>query len=121
MPSSGRHRRRRPDTICHPVNDLEARLREAGLEPQAWSNGSFERYAAHDHPYDKIIVCATGSIRFGLPDLGRMVELRTGDRLELPATTRHDAIVGPDGVTCLEAHLSAGTVPGIEHRPSATW
>jgi hypothetical protein len=32
------------------------------------------------------------------------VTLNAGDRLELPAGTLHDAIVGPRGVVCLEAH-----------------
>jgi quercetin dioxygenase-like cupin family protein len=103
------------------VTDVEARLRGEGLAPQPWSNGPFERYSAHDHPYDKVIACAAGSIRFGLPDLDRAIDLRTGDRLDLPAGTRHDAMVGADGVTCLEAHLPAGRIAAIEHRPDGTW
>jgi len=88
--------------------DASARLRAAGLQPSPWSNGPGERYAAHDHGYDKVIVVAAGSITFKLPGLGRSIELAPGDRLELPAGTRHDAVVGPRGVTCLEAHLPAG-------------
>jgi hypothetical protein len=30
--------------------------------------------------------------------------LNPGDRLDLPAGTVHDAVVGPQGVVCLEAH-----------------
>jgi chorismate synthase len=56
-----------------------------------------------------------------LPDEARSVELVTGDRLELPAGTRHDATVGPAGVTCLEAHLPAGGLGGLRHRPAAGW
>ncbi len=38
-----------------------------------------------------------GSITFGLPEIGGRVELRAGDRLDLPAGVVHDAIVGPWG------------------------
>ena len=34
--------------------------------PGAWSNGPGDRYGAHDHDYDKVIVVERGSIRFGL-------------------------------------------------------
>jgi hypothetical protein len=36
--------------------------------------------------------------------------LTPGERLDLPANISYDAIVGPKGVTCLEAHLPAGTL-----------
>ncbi len=101
--------------------DLEARLRAEGLDPGAWSNGPGDRYGAHDHGYDKVLVCASGSIRFGLPGSGAMVELGVGDRLDLPAGTAHDAAVGPDGVTCLEAHLPAGRLSAVLRRPAGDW
>lgn len=101
--------------------DLDARLRAEGLDPAPWSNGPGDRYGAHDHGYDKVIVVASGSIRFGLPDDGRSIELELGDRLELPAGTRHDAVVGPHGVTCLEAHLPAGRIAEVGCRPTAGW
>jgi len=101
--------------------DVEERLRAEGLDPGAWSNGAGDRYAAHEHGYDKVIVVAQGSIRFGLPDAGRSVDLDTGDRLELPAGTRHDAVVGPRGVMCLEAHLPAGSLAGLTHRNASAW
>lgn len=90
--------------------DPAGRLREQGLDPGRWSNGPGDRYAAHEHGYDKVIVVESGSIVFGLPDEGMDVELRAGDRLDLPAHTRHDADVGPQGVACLEAHLPAGSL-----------
>ena len=62
-----------------------------------------------------MIVVAAGSIRFGLPSDGRAVELVAGDRLELPAGTAHDAVVGPIGVTCLEAHVPAGIRRFVHH------
>ena len=103
------------------MTDLEAKLRAEGLVPASWSNGPFDRYAPHDHGYDKILVCTSGSIRFGLPGLARFVVLAVGDRLDLPAGTRHDAAVGELGVTCLEAHLPAGQIAPLVVRPHGTW
>lgn len=97
------------------------RLAEEGLDPGAWSNGPGDRYSAHDHGYDKVIVVVAGSIRFGLPDQGTALDLGLGDRLELPAGTAHDAWVGPEGVTCLEAHLPTGSLAGLARRPAGSW
>ena len=75
-----------------------------GLRPYTWSNGPGDVYGAHHHAYHKVIYVVEGSITFGLPDEGRQVTLNTGDRLDLPAGVVHDAVVGPQGVVCLEAH-----------------
>jgi uncharacterized protein YjlB len=101
--------------------DPAARLRAEGLEPTTWSNGPDDRYAAHEHGYDKVIVAVGGSIRFGLPATSDGIELGQGDRLELPAGTSHDAVVGPDGVQCLEAHIDAGSLAGLAHRRAGDW
>jgi uncharacterized protein YjlB len=106
--------------------ELEARLRGEGLEPSSWSNGPGDVYARHAHNYDKVIVVASGSIRFGLTgrDRGgdRAVDLSVGDRLDLPAGTTHDAVVGARGVTCLEAHLPAGALDRSPvRRPAGGW
>ena len=101
--------------------DLRDRLAGEGLDPGAWSNGPGDRYGAHAHAYDKIIVVVSGSIRFGLPDRHGSIDLEAGDRLELPAGTAHDALVGGDGVTCLEAHRPAGTLPALHRRPAGSW
>ncbi len=98
-----------------------ARLRSAGLEPGSWSNGPGDRYGVHRHDYDKVIVCAQGSIRFGLPATGTAIDLEVGERLELPAGTDHDALVGPGGVVCLEAHLPAGSLTEPVRRASDAW
>jgi hypothetical protein len=68
-----------------------------------------------------VIAVVEGSIRFGLPDEDRGMDLEEGDRLELPAGTRHDALVGPRGVTCLEAHLPARSVARLTHRTASAW
>ncbi len=77
---------------------------EEGLNPYQWSNGPHDRYATHTHSYDKVIYVVRGSITFGLPELGQQLTLNAGDRLDLPAGTVHDAVVGERGVVCLEAH-----------------
>lgn len=99
---------------------VSEQLAAEGLEAFGWSNAPGDRYAAHAHGYDKVIVAASGSIVFQLPDLCRDIALTTGDRLELPAETRHAAVVGPDGVACLEAHLPAGRLGG-EPRHEPGW
>ena len=105
---------------------LIERLRAEGLDPSSWSNGPHDHYDAHEHGYDKVLVVASGSIRFGLPNEpragDRAVDLEVGDRLDLPAGRRHDADVGPDGVTCLEAHLPAGSLSRTPaRRPAGGW
>jgi uncharacterized protein YjlB len=101
--------------------DLGARLQQAGLDPGEWSNGPGDRYAAHRHGYDKVIVVAAGSIVFGLPGQGIKLALGSGDRLELPAETDHDALVGLGGVSCLEAHLPAGTFQVSRRTAAGDW
>jgi len=102
--------------------ELAARLRAEGLEAGAWGNGPGDVYAPHEHAYDKVLVCAAGSIEFRLPREGRSVILALGDRLDLPSGTHHEASVGPAGVTCLEAHRPAGTLARpARHRLVGEW
>jgi quercetin dioxygenase-like cupin family protein len=100
--------------------DVAARLRAEGLAPASWSNGPGDTYSTHHHDYDKVIAVESGSIRFGLA-AGEAVDLAAGDRLELPSGARHDAIVGPAGVTCLEAHLPAGKLGAVARRVAGEW
>ncbi|MEO7295495.1 MAG: cupin domain-containing protein [Candidatus Limnocylindria bacterium] len=86
------------------VQAARERLEAAGVEPYAWSNGPGDQYAAHEHRTNKLLICAEGSITFLVGPDERPVELSAGDGLVLPAGTRHAAVVGPDGCTCLEGH-----------------
>jgi mannose-6-phosphate isomerase-like protein (cupin superfamily) len=87
-----------------PTEDaLESIFRDEGLRPSWWSNGPGDRYAAHSHPYHKVLYCARGSIRFDLPASGESFELHPGDRLDIPPGTQHSAVVGHEGVRCVEA------------------
>ncbi len=91
------HRGGPPPTL----EELATRLRAEANGVHAWSNGPHDRYGEHDHPYRKVLYCAQGSIDFVLGD-GRRVAMRPADRLVIPPRTRHSAVVGPDGCTCIE-------------------
>jgi len=86
------------------VGAAEARLRAAGVEPTAWSNGPGVRYAVHEHATTKLLICAEGSITFLVGPDATPVELSAGHGLVMPARTPHAAIVGAGGCTCLEGH-----------------
>lgn len=71
------------------------------LSPSTWSNGPGDKYSAHSHGYHKVLYCLQGSIVFNVE--GEPVNLKPGDRLEIPPGTSHSADVGPEGVSCMEA------------------
>ena len=83
---------------------LRSILTDEDLHPNVWSNAPGDVYSAHSHSYHKVIYVIRGSITFGLPDSADEIKLNRGDRLELPPGIRHDAVVGSQGVVCLEAH-----------------
>ncbi|TFG67007.1 MAG: cupin [Thermomicrobiales bacterium] len=101
------------------MSNVTTLLGAEGLDATSWSNGPDHRYPIHAHGYDKVIVVVSGSIRFGIP--GATFDLTEGDRLELPAGTRHDAVVGASGVVCLEAHQPTGTFDQPALRVAGTW
>jgi len=96
----------RPWSEGQPPTEASLRriLDEEGLQPYRWSNAPGDVYSAHTHTYHKVIYVVKGSITFGFPGDGQQATLHPGDRLELSAGTSHDAVVGPEGVICLEAH-----------------
>jgi quercetin dioxygenase-like cupin family protein len=75
------------------------------LKVYRWSNGPDDVYAGHTHGYHKVLYVVEGSIKFELPTRHETLNLKAGDRLDLPAGIRHSAVVGPEGVVCLEAHV----------------
>jgi quercetin dioxygenase-like cupin family protein len=83
---------------------IEALMQAEKLPYYKWANGPGDIYGAHQHSYHKVIYVLEGSITFGLPDSGESISLHPGDRLALPAGVRHDAVVGVQGVACLEGH-----------------
>jgi len=59
----------------------------------------------HDHPYGKVLVVVFGHITFTVEGRQGTVAMKPGDRLELSPGTPHSALVGAEGVVCLEAHV----------------
>jgi len=97
------------EAISPQEQELCKRMQQEGLSPYSWSNGPGDTYAVHSHSYEKVLYCVRGTIRFVLPDYPestRNIDLAPGDCMILPARTRHSALVGPQGVTCLEATRS---------------
>lgn len=92
-----------PNPVPPARADLERIFREEGLSPGWWSNRPHDRYAPHSHGYHKVLYCAEGGITFRLEPGGESLELRPGDRLDIEPGTMHSAIVGGEGVTCVEA------------------
>jgi mannose-6-phosphate isomerase-like protein (cupin superfamily) len=84
-------------------SELIATMAAEGLRPYCWANDPDYRYAVHQHDYSKVLYVVQGSIIFILPATGQELLLRAGDRLVLPAHTVHGALVGDEGVVCLEA------------------
>ena len=82
--------------------EIRQRLDAEAHGSYTWSNGPGTVYGAHTHAYRKILYCLKGSIRFALLSTGESVELHPGDRLDLPPGTAHSALVGPEGVSCIE-------------------
>jgi quercetin dioxygenase-like cupin family protein len=99
-----------PELVARLVADGTIGSADRALGMSSWSNGAGDRYAAHEHGYDKALAAVSGSIVFTLPQSGDEIELRAGDRLDLPSGTRHGALVGSDGVACVEAHLPPGSL-----------
>jgi quercetin dioxygenase-like cupin family protein len=85
-------------------DELMSRLKAEATGCYSWSNGPGDRYAAHNHNYEKVLYCVDGSITFVVEDEGRRIEMKPGDRMVLPAGTMHSVVVGPTGCTCIEGH-----------------
>ena len=80
VPGRPAHRRGRGLSGPDPMADLTRTASCRRSRPHGWSNGPGDRYAAHDHGYDKVIVVERGSIRFGLPGRARRTRQSTSPR-----------------------------------------
>jgi mannose-6-phosphate isomerase-like protein (cupin superfamily) len=81
--------------------EIEKVFADEGLSPYSWSNRANHLYEAHSHNYDKVLYCVEGEVTFHMSD-GDIL-LHPGQRVDIPAGTRHAATVGPHGVECMEA------------------
>ena len=90
------------------LTSVEQRVRgifnREALQAARWSNEAGFVYPSHRHPYTKVLYCVEGSIAFRLDETEKVIPLNPGDRLDVPAETTHSAVVGSEGVVCLEAH-----------------
>jgi mannose-6-phosphate isomerase-like protein (cupin superfamily) len=102
MPDPAIHTPRAPGAPIPGDAALEHLLSAEGLAPHWWSNEGGYRYQLHVHGYHKVLYCASGSVTLTLPATGEQFRLRPGDRVDLPPNTSHTAMVGPEGVRCVE-------------------
>jgi len=87
------------------AEELEEQLVEEELNVHHWSSPAQSELKGHTHGHHKVLYVLSGSIKFELPTRHKTIDLKPGDRLDLPAGVRHIAVVGINGVTCLEAHV----------------
>ena len=85
---------------------MEQQLRAEAEHCYQWSAGPGAEYAVHTHPYRKILYVERGGITF-TPTAGAAIVMRSDDRVDLPANTPHDAVLGSDGVVCWEGRAKA--------------
>jgi hypothetical protein len=78
-------------------SEPEAALRGLGLRPYPWSAGAGAVFSEHSHEATKHLYVVEGSIDFD------GIALSAGEGILIPALTPHSAVVGPSGVSCVEA------------------
>ena len=93
----------RKDSIPDKEAIFEDFKREGLSDSREWSNGPGFIYGLHSHDYTKVLYCLSGSITFNIPSQDLSIELKQGDKLIVPPHTEHGALVGPKGVSCIEA------------------
>ena len=71
------------------------------IETERWTAEEYEVFPSHKHDFDTRIFCAEGSISFTVS--GKEISLQTGDALDLPANTAHEAKAGFSGCVCYES------------------
>lgn len=88
----------------HPtLTNITRILQAENLRPYMWMNLPNHRYAVRSHGYDKVLYVIEGMIQITLPDENKLLTLRAGDRVDIPAGVRHGTIIGSGGARCVEA------------------
>lgn len=88
----------------HPtLSTITRMMNEQGLRPYRWDTNPNQRLAVRTHGFDKVLYVIEGTMEISLPDSNQRVRLRAGDRIDIPAKTRHASLTGESGATCLEA------------------
>lgn len=92
----------------HPsVSAINRMLRKEELRPYMWENAANHRYAVRTHGYHKVLYVINGTLDITLPDSNEQVRLKGGDRIDIPAGTRHGTIIGSGGAKCVEAAVTS--------------
>lgn len=89
--------------------EVKALVRQSGLAAWRWEGEPGKHYPPHHHPHTKTLWVARGAITFYINS--ETLNLEAGDKMILPANTRHEADAGPEGVVCFEA-------PPVHDNPS---
>ncbi len=90
----------------HPtLSTVTRQMKKEGLRPYMWMNMPNHRYAVRSHGYDKVLYVIEGTVEVVFPDSNQRTKMRAGDRVDIPAGTRHGTIVGSSGAKCVEASL----------------
>lgn len=77
-------------------------LQSEGLEPQEETIPSGKGVTDHRHPFDEVRIVVSGQLRLDIG--GNKMLLRPGDRVLIPANTRHAKEAdGGEPCTCLYA------------------
>ena len=93
------------ESVTPPTESLLMQIMlQQKLNPYTWSNRPHDIYSAHKHTFFKVIYVVDGSITFKIPLLRKEIILKKGDRIDIPPNMVHSAMVGPEGVVCLEGH-----------------
>ena len=79
-----------------------------------WVGEPSEAFETHNHDYDKRLWCAEGSIVITVGE--QRVTLQSGDAMDLPAHTSHQALVGFSGCAVYESHIKPDHQPA--HQPA---
>lgn len=87
------------------MNNILTIMKSEGLRPYMWQNQANHRYAVRSHNYHKVLYVLEGTLEITLPDNNQRINLRRGDRIDLPAGVRHGVIVGRRGAQCVEAAI----------------
>ncbi len=80
-----------------------------GLQPNRRFGALGDRRRTHILSHHQVIYVLKGSITIGLPERDQQLTLRAGDRLDLSAGVAYHAIIGSNGLVCLEAHCHRKT------------
>ncbi len=85
------------------LDEVQAHLAADGYLAVKWTAEAHQTYLPHAHIYTELLWVIEGDITVALTAERRLIELRRGDRVEVPAGTMHALQAGPEGAVYLVA------------------